>query len=235
MGLKEGEEVYGLTDFSRDGAAAEFMAVRAVDLARKPRSIDHVHAAAIPLSALTAWQALFEHGGLTAGERVLIHGAAGGVGSFAVQLAHAKGAEVTAIASGRHREYLGNLGADTIIDYESERFEEIAHGVDLVLDNVGGETVKRSWAVLKPGGTLVSIVEPPSDEDATRARARGIFFIVRPDRAQLSELAALVDAGQLRTLVSEVFELRNTREAYETLLRGHLRGKIVLRVAPRND
>jgi NADPH:quinone reductase-like Zn-dependent oxidoreductase len=166
---------------------------------------------------------------------VLILGAAGGVGSFAVQLAHTKGAEVIGVASGRHREYLSSLGADTIINYEANRFEDIAKGVDLALDNVGGDTLKRSWAVLKPGAKLVSIVEPPPEEDATRAQARGIFFIVRPDRGQLSELAALVDAGQLRPLVSEVFELRNAREAYETMLQGHLRGKIVLRVKPGSD
>jgi NADPH:quinone reductase-like Zn-dependent oxidoreductase len=229
-GLKPGAAVYGLTDFSRDGAAAEFVAVRAADLAPKPRSIGHLHAAAMPLSALTAWQALFDHGRLAAGQRVLIHGAAGGVGSFAVQLARAKGAEVIAVASGRHREFLRGLGANTVVDYETARFEQVAHHVDLVLDTVGGETLKRSWAVLKPGATLVSIAEPPPEEDAARAGARGIFFIVEPNRAELAELATLTDAGQLRTFVSEVFALSRTREAYETLLRGHLRGKIVLRV-----
>jgi NADPH:quinone reductase-like Zn-dependent oxidoreductase len=228
--LTLGEEVYGLTNFSRDGAAAEFVAVRAADLARKPHSIGHMQAAAMPLSALTAWQALFDHGGLDAGKRALIHGAAGGVGSFAVQLAHAKGAEVIAVASGRHRDFLQGLGANTIVDYESARFEDVAHGVDLVLDTVGGETLKRSWAVLKPGATLVSVAEPPQEQDAPRPGSRGIFFIVEPNRFELSELARLTDAGQLRTFVSAVFALSRAREAYETLLRGHLRGKIVLRV-----
>ncbi len=228
--LKPGEAVYGLTDFSRDGAAAEFVAVRAADLAPKPRSIGHLQAAAIPLSGLTAWQALFDHGGLVAGKRVLIHGAAGGVGSFAVQLARAKGAEVIAVASGRHRDFLQSLGANEVVDYETARFEDVAHGVDLVLDTVGGETLKRSWSVLKPGATLVSIAEPPPEQDAVRAGARGIFFIVEPNRAELSELGRLTDAEQLRTFVSEVFALSRAREAYETLLRGHLRGKIVLRV-----
>jgi NADPH:quinone reductase-like Zn-dependent oxidoreductase len=228
--FKPGEAVYGLTDFSRDGAAAEFVAVRAADLAPKPRSIGHLHAAAMPLSALTAWQALFDRGGLAAGQRVLIHGAAGGVGSFAVQLARAKGAEVIAVASGRHRDFLQGLGANKVVDYETARFEDVAHGVDLVLDTVGGEALKRSWAVLKPGATLVSVAEPPPERDAARAGARGIFFIVEPNRAELSELARLTDAGQLQTFVSGVFELSRAREAYETLLRGHLRGKIVLRV-----
>jgi NADPH:quinone reductase-like Zn-dependent oxidoreductase len=228
--LKPGEEVHGLTDFSRDGAAAEFVAVRAADLARKPRSIGHLHAAAMPLSALTAWQALFDHGGLDAGKRVLIHGAAGGVGSFAVQLARAKGAEVIAVASGRHRDFLLGLGANTIVDYETARFEDVAHGVDLVLDTVGGETLRRSWSVLKPSATLVSVAEPPPEQDAVRVGARGIFFIVEPNRAELFELAGLIDMGQLRTFVSEVFALSRAREAYETLLRGHLRGKVVLRV-----
>jgi len=228
--LKPGEAVYGLTDFARDGGAAEFLAVRAADLAPKPRSIGHLQAAAMPLSALTAWQALFDHGGLAAGQRMLIHGAAGGVGSFAVQLARAKGAEVIAVASGRHRDFLQGLGANMIVDYETARFEDVARGIDLVLDTVGGETLKRSWAVLKPGATLVSVAEPPPAQDAVRAGARGIFFIVEPNRAELSELARLSDAGQLRTFVSEVFALGRAREAYETLLRGHLRGKIVLRV-----
>jgi len=228
--LKLGEAVYGLTDFSRDGAAAEFVAVRAADLAPKPRSIGHLHAAAMPLSALTAWQALFDHGGLVAGKRVLIHGAAGGVGSFAVQLAHAKGAEVIAVASGRHRDFLQSLGANKVVDYETARFEDVAHGVDLVLDTVGGETLKRSWSVLKPGATLVSIAEPPPEQHAVRAGARGIFFIVEPNRAELSELGRLTDAEQLRTFVSEVFAFSRAREAYETLLLCHLRGKIVLRV-----
>jgi NADPH:quinone reductase-like Zn-dependent oxidoreductase len=227
---KPGAAVFGLTDFSRDGAAAEFVAVRAADLALKPRSIDHLHAAAMPLSALTAWQALFDHGGLVAGQRVLIHGAAGGVGSFAVQLARAKGAEVIAVASGRHREFLQGLGANMVVDYETARFEDVAHGVDLVLDTVGGEALKRSWTVLKPGATLVSIAEPPPESDAARTGARGTFFIVEPNRVQLSELARLSDAGQLRTFVSKVFALSQARAAYETLLRGHLRGKIVLRV-----
>ena len=227
---KPGAAVFGLTDFSRDGAAAEFVAVRAADLALKPRSIGHLHAAAMPLSALTAWQALFDHGGLVAGQRVLIHGAAGGVGSFAVQLARAKGAEVIAVASGRHREFLQGLGANMVVDYETARFEDVAHGVDLVLDTVGGEALKRSWAVLKPGATLVSIAEPPPESDAARTGARGTFFIVEPNRVQLSELARLSDAGQLRTFVSKVFALSHARAAYETLLRGHLRGKIVLRV-----
>jgi NADPH:quinone reductase-like Zn-dependent oxidoreductase len=233
--LEPGEAVYGLTDFSRDGAAAEFVAVRAADLASKPRSIGHLRAAAMPLSALTAWQALFDHGALTAGRRVLIHGAAGGVGSFAVQLARAKGAEVIAVASGRHRDFLQGLGANTVVDYETARFEDVARGVDLVLDTVGGETLRRSWAVLKPGGTLVSVAEPPPEQDAVRVGARGIFFIVKPNRAQLSELARLTDAGKLRTFVSEVFALDRAREAYETLLRGHLRGKIVVRVKDRAE
>lgn len=233
--LKPGEAVYGLTDFSRDGAAAEFVAVRAADLALKPRSLGHLHAAAMPLSALTAWQALFDHGRLAAGKRILIHGAAGGVGSYAVQLARAMGIEVIAVASGRHRDFLRGLGANTIVDYETANFADVAHGVDLVLDTVGGATLKRSWAVLKPGATLVSIAEQPPEHDALRAEARGIFFIVKPDRAELSELARLTDVGQLRTFVSEVFELSRAREAYETLLRGHLRGKIVLRVKAGAD
>jgi NADPH:quinone reductase-like Zn-dependent oxidoreductase len=153
-GFHAGSAVFGLTDFYRDGGEAEFVAVRARDLALKPRSLDFVHAAAVPLSGLTAWQALFDHGRLAAGQRVLIHGAAGGVGTFAVQLAAWRGAHVIGTASANNDRFLRELGADEVIDYTARRFEDIVHDVDLVLDAIGGNTLDRSWGVLRKGGTV---------------------------------------------------------------------------------
>ena len=144
--VSPGDAVYGLIAFPRDGSAAEYVVVRAGDLAPKPRTLDHVHAAAVPLSALTAWQALFIHAGLTAGQRVLIHGAAGGVGAFAAQLARWRGAHVSATASARHHEFLRELGVETVIDYRTTRFEEVLRDVDVVLDTIGGDTLERSCA-----------------------------------------------------------------------------------------
>ena len=225
-----GEAVYGLIAFPRDGAASEYVVVRAGDLAPKPRTLDHVHAAAVPLSALTAWQALFIHAGLTAGQRVLIHGAAGGVGAFAAQLARWRGAHVSATASARHHEFLRELGVETVIDYRTTRFEEVLRDVDVVLDTIGGDTLERSWRVLRRGGTLVSVAAEPAPEPARDAGARGIYFIVEPSRAQLVEIARLIDAGQIRPVLDVVLPLARAREAFERGLAGHVRGKIVLRV-----
>src|SRR3954465_10931445 len=175
-----GDAVYGLIAFPRDGSAAEYAVVRAGDLAPRPRTMDHVHAAAVPLSALTAWQALFIHAGLAAGQRVLIHGAAGGVGAFAAQLARWRGAHVSATASARHHEFLRELGVETVIDYRTTRFEEMLHDVDVVLDTIGGGPVGRPWGVPRRNGTLVSVAAEPSPESARAAGTRGIFFVVEP-------------------------------------------------------
>ena len=228
--VSPGDAVYGLVAFPRDGSAAEYVAVRAGDLAPKPRTLDHVHAAAVPLSALTAWQALFIHAGLSEGQRVLIHGAAGGVGAFAVQLAHWRGARVSATASARHHEFLRQLGVESVIDYRTTRFEEVLRDVDVVLDTIGGDTLERSWCVLRRGGTLVSVAAPPPPEPARDAGTRGIFFVVEPSRAQLVEIARLIDAGQIRPVLDAVLPLARAREAFERGLAGHVRGKIVLRV-----
>jgi NADPH:quinone reductase-like Zn-dependent oxidoreductase len=199
--VEVGEEVYALGDFDREGAAAEFTLVRSDFLAPKPRNLDHVESAAIPLAALSAWQGLFVHGGLEEGQRVLIHGAAGGVGHLAVQLARSRGAAVAAT------------------------FEEVDGGVDLVFDTAGGEKLERSLAALRPGGRLVSIAaEPPSAPGIT-----SVYFVVEPSREQLVELAGLVERGQLRPTVAGVFELAEAREAFERLEQ-RPRGKIVLRV-----
>lgn len=228
--LSEGDEVYGLLDFWRDGAAAEYVVANAAEVALKPTSTDHVRSAAIPLSGLTAWQALFEHGRLKSGDRVLIHGAAGGVGSYAVQLAHARGAYVVATASAQRESFLRDLGADEIVDYARERFEDRAPNVDLVLDTVGGETLARSWATVRRGGTLVTIAGDVSEERAASLGVRGISMLVEPRRAELIELARRVDSGSLRPVVDAVYPLDSAREAYERGASGHNRGKTVLRV-----
>ncbi len=226
-----GDAVYGLTDFFRDGGAAEYVAVRAADLAAKPRSIDHASAAAIPLSALTAWQALFQHARLAPGQRVLIHGAAGGVGSFAVQLAHWRGAQVIATASARNVAFVRELGADDVIDYGATQFETVVRDVDLVLDSVGGTITERSWSVLRQDGLLVTIVRPPSPEWTAGRAARGLFFIVEPRRTQLNELSRLIDGGMIRPIVEAILPLNQAREGYERGIKDHPRGKLVLAVA----
>jgi NADPH:quinone reductase-like Zn-dependent oxidoreductase len=180
---------------------------------------------------LTAWQALFDTAGLNKGQRVLIHGAAGGVGSFAVQLAKWKGAHVIGTASGRNQAFLRELGVDEPIDYEKTRFEDVVHDVDVVLDTLGGDTQKRSWEVLKKGGILVSIVAPPSAEEAAKHGVRSAFFSAQPSSSQLSEIAKLVDAGKLKPVVETVLPLSEARRAHELNETGHTRGKTVLRVA----
>ena len=229
--LTRGSAVYALTAFDRDGAEAEYTIALPGELAPKPRALDHVQAAAVPLTALTAWQALFEHAGLSAGQTVLIHGAAGGVGVFAVQLARWAGAHVTATASARNRDFLRELGANEIIDYTTTRFEEGVHDVDLVFDLVGGDTLQRSWQVVKQGGMLVSVVSPrPSFAEAKAHDVRPVWFVVEPNREQLIQIGALIDAGRIRPIIETVLPLSQVRQAYEQGARGHTRGKIVLRV-----
>jgi NADPH:quinone reductase-like Zn-dependent oxidoreductase len=224
-GVAAGELVYGLNDWFRDGAQAEYCVARAAEVARKPRSVDHVSAAVTPISSLTAWQGLIERGRLAAGQRVLIHGSAGGVGVFAVQLARWREAHVIGTASANNLAFVRALGADEVIDYRAQRFEDVVHGLDVVFDTVGGETLERSWGVLKPGGRLVTIAT--SGEGSQDPRLREAFFIVQANRAQLDEIARLIDAGQLRPLVDAAFPLAQARQAYE---HKPSHGKVALRV-----
>jgi NADPH:quinone reductase-like Zn-dependent oxidoreductase len=210
-----GMPVFALTDFSRDGAGAEYAIARPSELAPKPRSLDYVQAAAVPLAALTAWQGLLDHAELSAEQSVLIHGAAGGVGVFAVQLARWTGAHVIATASPRNLDFLLELGADEIIDHTRVRFEDVVQDVDVVFDTVGRDTLARSWRVLKKGGTLVSIVERPSAEKAAALGVRAVFFIVEPNRERLARVGELIDAGKLRPVVGKVFPFAEARRAYE--------------------
>ena len=229
-GLAVGDDVFGYIDVRRDGADAEYVAVRAVELAPKPATLTHIQAAAIPLSALTAWQALFDHGDLAPGQRVLVQGGAGGVGTFAVQFAKWRGADVVATSSARDADIVRELGAEDVIDYRTQRFEEVVQDVDLVLDTVGGDTWERSWNVIRPGGRLVSIAvpRPPDREEPDGQRA--IWFVVKPDRSQLVEIAGLVDHGHIRPIVSEVLPLSRGREAYGPSVRRGGPGKVVLSV-----
>ena len=229
--LVKGSEVYAMIGYGRDGAEAEFTLALPDELVPKPRTLDFVQAAAVPLTALTAWQAFFEHASLVAGQTVLIHGAAGGVGVFAVQLAHWAGAQVIATASARNRDFLHELGANEVIDYTTTRFEDVVQEVDLVFDTVGGDTLQRSWQVIKPGGVLVSIVSPQPPADVAKGHdARFAWFIVEPNREELIQIGTLIDAGHLRPIIDTVFPLAQARQAYEQGARGHTRGKIVLRV-----
>lgn len=220
-----GQAVYGMNDWFGDGAQAEYCLTRPADVARKPASVDHAHTAVTPISALTAWQGLIVRSHLSAGQRVLIHGAAGGVGLFAVQLARWRGAHVIGTASANNVAFVRTLGADEVIDYRTRRFEDEVQGLDVVFDTVGGETLERSWGILKPGGRLVTIAT--SGAGSQDPRVREAFFIVEANGAQLGEIARLIDGGQLRPVVDAVFPLPQVRQAYA---HRPTHGKVVLRV-----
>jgi NADPH:quinone reductase-like Zn-dependent oxidoreductase len=227
-GLAVGDEVFGLTDQLRDGAAAEYVAVEARNLALKPRTVDHAHAAAIPRAGLTAWQGLFEHGKLAKGQTVVIHGAGGAVGSTAVQLARWAGAEVIGTGRGHSRELVTELGADRFIALDADRLEDAAGQADLVFDTIGGDVVAQSPALLRPGGTLVTI-KADAQLPAGRDDIRTVVFIQESSRAQLTELARLVDQGQLRPQVGAVYPLARAAEAFGAKAAGGVPGRVILR------
>jgi NADPH:quinone reductase-like Zn-dependent oxidoreductase len=224
-GLAVGDRVYGMNDWFSGGAQAEFCVTPADWVAPMPRSLGHEAAAVTPISALTAWQGLVERCGVAAGQRVLIHGGAGAVGGFAVQLARSRGARVAATASAHNLDFVRGLGADEVIDYRAVPFEEVLRDVDAVFDTVGGKTLAESWGVLRSGGKLVTIAA--SGEVATDERTKKAFFVVEANRSQLIEVARLIDAGTLRPEVDGVFPLAEARAAYRHKPR---RGKAVLRV-----
>jgi NADPH:quinone reductase-like Zn-dependent oxidoreductase len=227
--IEIGHEIYGMNDWFSDGAMAEYCVAPFSAVAPKPGSLTHVEAASVPISALTAWQGLFEHAKLQAGERVLIHGGAGGVGIFAIQLAELHGAGVTATASAGNLEFISRLGAEQVIDYRASRFEEFVKNADVVFDTVGGETLDRSWSVLRPGGRMVTVVSTAAD--STAARVKEAFFIVEPNRKQLVEIAGLLDGGKLRTVVDSVIPLSQAPELYAGKLPRQGRGKLVVAIA----
>jgi NADPH:quinone reductase-like Zn-dependent oxidoreductase len=229
--FKVGDAVYARPDIERDGAYAEYIAVKASDAAPKPTTLDHTHAAAVPLTALTAWQSLVDAAQLQAGQTVLIHAAAGGVGSLAVQLAKARGARVIATASAVNIGLVTELGADQFIDYTKTRFEDVAQDVDVVFDTLGGDTQARSWQVLKPGGILVSVVSPPPEATAAARGVRCAFVFIQPSGQQLTAIARLIDEGRMKPVIHTVLPLVEVRQAHVISQGGHARGKIVLHVA----
>jgi NADPH:quinone reductase-like Zn-dependent oxidoreductase len=226
---RAGDEVYALTPFDRDGAACEYVAVPASVLARKPASLSHVEAAAVPMPALTAWQGLFERGGLTAGERVLVLGAAGGVGHAATQLAREHGAHVVGTASGARRRASRVLGAHEVVD-DTEPFDESFEPVDLVFDTVGGDGLARSLAVARrPGGRIVSVAEEPPETDGRDVTA--LYFVVEQSGDQLAELARLIDAGRFRPEVDSVYPLAEAAAAFTRVHERGKHGKVVLEIS----
>jgi NADPH:quinone reductase-like Zn-dependent oxidoreductase len=225
-----GDAVYGLTSFFRDGTAAEYIATAATDLAPKPVSLDPIQAAAVPLAALTAWQAFFDHAGLLPGQKLLVHGAAGGVGTFAVQIGRWHGAKVIATADGDSLDLVRSLGAAQAIDYKTRQFDDMVGEVDVVLDTVGGETQDRSWKVLKKGGILVSIAGESIRQPDAKYGVKGIFFIVKPDRMQLIGIGSLLDQGVIKPVIAAVLPLQQARQAFEQALGHGKQGKIVLNV-----
>lgn len=225
-----GDEVYSRAGVTRDGANAEFVAVPATDVAMKPKSIDHLHAAALPHVTLTAWQALVEVANLAPGQKVLIHAAAGGVGHIAIQLSKIRGATTIGTAS-VNLENLKAMEVDESIDYSTTQFENVVKDVDVVLDLVGGDTQQRSWAIMRPGGILIATVQPPSEETAVAHGVRQYFVASAPPIGRvLTEVAGLVDSGQLNPLVSEVLPLSEIAKAHQMVEGKHTHGKIVLQI-----
>lgn len=223
-----GDAVYSRPDIRRNGTYAEYVAVRAREVALKPATISHVEAASLPLVSITAWEALITTAGMQPGQRVLIHAGAGGVGSIAIQLAKAKGAHVTATASSAKSALVRSLGADEVVDYRDPAAFAAARDMDIVFDTIGGDTQDASWAMLKPGGFLVSIITPPSAERAQAEGKRAGFVFIDPNAAILRDLAELVDAGQIRPLIGGEFRLDDAAKAQLASETGRTTGKIVL-------
>jgi NADPH:quinone reductase-like Zn-dependent oxidoreductase len=227
--LRVGQDVFAATEGT--GAYAEYVVATPAALALKPSTLDYVQAASVPVGTQTAWQALFDHGKLVAGQTVLVHAAAGTVGQFAVQLAKWKGATVIATASSKNTAFVRALGADTVVAYDTEQFDEVAHDVDLVLDPLGGETQRRSFGVLRSGGALVALTQPPSADLVRRYGVHAEIMSMRPSAALLTTIAALIDKGAIRTIVAEVLPLADAgRGQDDSEHNRHAPGKIVLRV-----
>jgi NADPH:quinone reductase-like Zn-dependent oxidoreductase len=230
--FKSGDAIFAYMDLKRSGAYAEYAIVRESEACAKPGNLTFVEAASVPLAATTAWQALVDTAKLEKGQTVLIHGAAGGVGTFAVQIARARGARVIGTASATSIHFLRDLGVDEAIDYSATRFEDVVKDVDVVLDPIGGDTQARSFGVLKKGGILVSIVEPPDQAVAKEKGVRAAIFLAHPDAVELAEIAKLIEAGKIKPVVSRVYPLEDARKAHEQIRTHHTRGKLVLEVVP---
>ena len=227
--LKKGDAVYGYPTFG--GGWAEYVAVKEWEVAAKPTSLTFVETAAVPMGALTAWQSLVTTAQLHGGQTVLIHGGSGGVGSFAVQIAKARGARVIATASTANQDLLKQLGADVAVDYTKTRFEEVAKDVDAVLDPVGKETLARSYGVVKKGGIIMSLVARPDPVELEKHGIRGAAISAHPDAADLTEIAHLIDTGKIKPVVTQVLPMSHAIAVQQQAATHHTRGKVVLRIA----
>src|SRR6266581_3616414 len=229
--FKSGDPVFAYVSLDNSGGYAQYAVVTEREAAPKPKSLTYVEAAAVPIVALTAWQALIDTAKLKAGQTVLIHGGSGGVGSFAIQIAKAHGAKVIATASTANQELLKQLGADVAIDYTKQNFENVAKDVDVVLDSIGKDTLARSYGVVKKAGIIVSLVARPDPAELEKHGIRGEALSVDPNSDELSEIGKLIDEKKINVIVSQTFPLSEARKAQEQVATGHTRGKIVLKVA----
>jgi NADPH:quinone reductase-like Zn-dependent oxidoreductase len=228
--FKPGDAVYSRPDIARDGTCAEYVAIRESELAHKPQTISHVEAATLPLAGIAAWESIVTTAQVKAGQRVLIHAASGGVGSIAVQLAKARGAYVIATTSEKNCALVQSIGADEVVDYRTQKFQDAVRDVDAVLDTIGGQVQDASWQVLRRGGILVSIIGTPPAEKAKALGVRSAFLFIQSNAAILEQLADMVEGGKLRPLVGAEFALQDIAKAHALSQSGHAVGKIALYV-----
>ena len=229
--FKAGDPVFAYVSLDSGGGYAQYAVVPEGDAAPKPKSLTYVEAGAVPIVALTAWQALIDTAKLNAGQTVLIHGGSGGVGTFAIQIAKARGAKVIATASTANQDLLKQLGTDVAVDYTKQKFEDVAKDVDVVLDSVGKDTLTRSYGVVKKGGIIVSLVARPNQSDLEKHGIRGVALSVEPNSGELAQIGKLIDEKKIRVIVSQTFPLSEAKKAQEQVASGHTRGKIVLKLA----
>ena len=229
--FKAGDPVFAYVSLDNSGGYAQYAVVTEREAAAKPNSLTYVEAAAVPVVAMTAWQALIDTAKLSAGQTVLIHGGSGGVGSFAIQIAKARGAKVIATASTANQDFLKQLGADVAIDYTKQKFEDVAKDVDVVLDSIGRDTLARSYGVVKKGGIIVSLVARPKESELEKHGIRGTALNVEPNSEELAEIGKLIDDKKIKVIVSQTFPLSEAMKAQEQVATGHTRGKIVLKIA----
>jgi NADPH:quinone reductase-like Zn-dependent oxidoreductase len=229
QGTMPGDTVFALLGYDR-GSYSQYVLVKPAEWARKPDNLSHVEAAAVPLAALTAWQGMIDHGRLKSGQRVLIHGGAGGVGHLAIQIAKAKGAWVATTCSGGDLDFVRSLGADQAIDYKAEKFEDRLSEIDLVYDLIAGDTQERSFKVLKLGGALISTLQEPDKAKALIKNITIAHYMAKPDAEELAEIASLIRAGKLKPTIAKTYDLEHAAQAEIALAAGHVRGKIVLTV-----
>ena len=228
--MEVGDAIFAMLGIDR-GGYAEYAIVKDIEAAPKPRSLDLVAAASVPLAGLTAWQGLFRYGELKAGQRVLIHGGSGGVGHFAIQFAKVTGAYVITTVSAQHIDFVRSLGADEVIDYTAQRFEDVVKDVDLVYDLIAGETQERSWSVLKRGGIMVSTLAEPSQEKARAKGVRAMRYTVKENGGELEEIGRLIDESKVKPKIARTYGLAEAASAQDYVEQGHTEGKVVLKIA----